>query len=256
MTFFSDSWHLFGRLVRGSVRMPVWLIMSMVQPIIWMALFGQLFRSVATLPGFGGGSYIQFLAPGIVMMSVLFGSAWAGMGMIFDINFGVMDRLLATPVSRGAFIAARVGISGATACVQGLVILAMAVVLGARPGGGLSGLLLVLVAAALLAAAFGAASNGIALLTRRPETLAAVMNFTVLPMTFTSSMIMARDLMPGWIRTVSTFNPVNWAVTVARAGFQGGHLSQVPLPLVLLTGFAMACGYLATRAFEVYRRSL
>jgi len=256
MKFHQDSWYLFARLVRGSVRMPVWLIMSLVQPIIWMALFGQLFRSVATLPGFGGGSYIQFLAPGIVMMSVLFGSAWAGMGMIFDINFGVMDRLLATPVSRGAFIAARVGLSGATACVQGLVILVMALVFGARPGGGIAGLVLVMMAAALLAAAFGAASNGIALLTRRPETLAAVMNFTVLPMTFTSSMIMARGLMPGWIRAVSTVNPVNWAVTVARAGFDGGQLAQVPVPLALLAAFAVACGYLATRAFEVYRRSL
>jgi len=256
MSFLTDSSHLFVRLVRGSVRMPVWLIMSMVQPIIWMALFGQLFRVVATLPGFGGGSYIQFLAPGIVMMSVLFGAAWGGMGMIFDINFGVIDRLLATPVSRGAFIAARVMHASATACVQGLVILTMAFVLGARPAGGVVGLVLLLVAAALLAAAFGAASNGIALLTRRPETLAAVMNFTVLPMTFTSSMIMARDLMPGWIRTVSVINPVNWAVTVARTGFQGGPLSQVPLPLALLAAFALGCGYLATRAFDVYRRNL
>jgi ABC-2 type transport system permease protein len=253
MKFLADTWHLFLRLARGSMRMPIWMIMSMVQPILWMVLFGHLFGRVTSLPGFGGGSYVQFLAPGIVMMSGLFGSAWAGMGMIYDINFGVIDRLLATP---GAFIAARVLHASATACVQALVILVMAFALGARPGGGIVGLALVLVAAALLAAAFGAMSNGIALLTRRPETLAATMNFTVLPLTFTSTMIMASDLMPGWIRAVSVVNPVNWAVLVARAGFQGAPLSRVPVPLALLTAFALGCGYLATRAFAGYQRSL
>jgi ABC-2 type transport system permease protein len=75
-------------------------------------------------------------------------------------------------------------------------------------------------------------------------------------MTFTSTMIMSRTLMPAWIRAVSLVNPVNWAVDIARAGFQGTSLARVPAELGALAAFTLACGYLATRAFDAYQRSL
>src|SRR5947208_16225362 len=108
MDFLNDTWHLFVRLMRATMRMPVFVVISIVQPILWVLLFGQLFRSVTTIQGFGASSYVQFLAPGISIMTALFGAAYSGMGLLGDIDRGVLDRLLATPVSRGALIAARV----------------------------------------------------------------------------------------------------------------------------------------------------
>src|SRR5215218_8571417 len=106
MDFFRDTWYLFVRLLRATVRMPVFVIIWIVQPILWVLLFGQLFRSVTTIPGFGASSYVQFLAPGISIMTALFGAAYSGMGLLVDIDRGVLDRMLATPVSRGALLAA------------------------------------------------------------------------------------------------------------------------------------------------------
>jgi len=123
MEYAADLWHLFARLVRASVRMPVFLILSIVQPIIWVLLFGQLFGSVASLPGFGAHSYVQFLAPGIAVMTALFGGAYSGMGMLADIDRGVLDRLLATPVARGALLAARILHSAAQVSLQSAIIL-------------------------------------------------------------------------------------------------------------------------------------
>jgi len=251
-----ETWYLFLRLLRATLRMPVFVVISIVQPALWVLLFGQLFRSVTTIPGFESGSYVQFLAPGISIMTALFGAAYSGMGLLGDIDRGVLDRMLATPVSPSALIAGRILHSAFLVILQAGIILVVAGLLGARPHGGITGLLVVFLAAFLLGAAFASFSNALALLARRQELVIAVMNFTVLPMTFLSSMIMSRNLMPGWIGAVSRFNPVNWAVTAARDGFEGRASSEIAFCLALLAGFALVCAFLATRAFGQYRKSL
>src|SRR6185503_10383492 len=76
MTFLLDTWHLFVRLLRQTMRMPVFVMISIVQPVLWVLLFGQLFAKVTTIAGFGATSYVQFLAPGISIMTALFGAAY------------------------------------------------------------------------------------------------------------------------------------------------------------------------------------
>src|SRR5947208_16422152 len=128
MKFLQDVIHLFGRQVRLTMRMPVFLFMSIVQPIVWMVLFSQLFsKAVSGFSASGvGSSYVQFLAPGIAIMSSLFGSGYAGMGLLNDIDRGVMDRMLATPVTRVAIILSRVIHTGVTAMIQSTMILVVA----------------------------------------------------------------------------------------------------------------------------------
>ncbi|HEV3460394.1 MAG TPA: ABC transporter permease [Thermoanaerobaculia bacterium] len=250
----ADLWHLFVRLVRANLRMPVFVVISIVQPVIWVLLFGQLFRAVTALPGFGADSYVQFLAPGIAIMTALFGAAYSGMGMLADIDRGVLDRLLATPVARGALLAARILYSAAQVAVQAGIILLVSAAVGARPHGGAAGIAVVLAVAALLGAAFAAFSNALALLTRRQELVIAAMNFVVLPSTFLSSMMMSANLMPSWIRAAALFNPVNWAVVAARAGFEG-NWQLLPRHLGLLAAFTLAAAWLAGLSFERYRRA-
>src|SRR5258708_2536347 len=168
MRFFADVFHLLGRQARLTMRMPVFLVMSIVQPIVWMLLFSQLFSKAMSV-GFGGG-YVQFLAPGIAIMSSLFGSGYAGMGLLADIDRGVMDRMLATPVTRIAIILARVIHTGATAMVQSSLILVVAMVLCARPAG-VGSFLTVLFAAGGLGAGMGGISHCMAMLTRKQEAM-------------------------------------------------------------------------------------
>ena len=253
-TFAADSLHLLVRHIRATLRLPIWIAVSLVQPVIWLALFGQLFRRVVEIPGFGSGSYIEFLTPGVVVMTALFGSAWSGIGIVEDINNGVMDRLLATPVRRGALITARVLHAALTVAVQTVVVLALGIVLGAGlPGGGL-GFVAILIPAVLIAAAFSALSNGVALVARREETLIAVINFFGLPLTFLSASFMSHELMPDWIRTIANGNPVQWAVIAAREAMLGRDWMVVTQMCGLLAVFAAIACVLATLAFRVYRR--
>ncbi len=256
MAFLKDTWYLYVRLARVTRRMPIFLVLSILQPVLWMLLFGQLFGAVTTLEGFEAESYVQFITPGISIMTAMFSAAYNGMGLMRDIEGGVLDRLLATPVRRGAVVASRVLLAASQVIVQAGVILAIGIALGARPAGGVFGLLLVLLAASLLAAGFASTSCGMALIARRQELVIAAMNVIVLPMTFLSSIIMAHELMPPWIRTVARFNPVDWAVTAARLGFEGQATADMAWSLALLAGFTVVCMAFASRAFGRYQRAM
>ena len=110
---------------------------------------------------------------------------------------------------------------------------------------------------ALLGASLGALSNGMALLARKEETVTAASNFVLLPLTFLSSAFMQRDLVPGWIQTISRYNPVEWTVTAGREALTASpDWGLVLSRLGLLVALTAVCTWLATRAFRTYQRTI
>jgi ABC-2 type transport system permease protein len=97
-----QTWQVSLRYLRVFARQPAYLGITLTQPLIWLLLFGALFKAVTEIPGFNGDSYIDYLTPGVVVMLAVSSAGWTGMGFIEDINAGVMDRMLASPVWRGA----------------------------------------------------------------------------------------------------------------------------------------------------------
>jgi len=97
-----QTWQVSLRYFRVLLRQPAFLVITIVQPLIWLLLFGALFKSVTQIPGFAGGSYLDYLTPGIVVMLAVSSAGWTGMGFIEDIDSGVMDRMLVSPAWRGA----------------------------------------------------------------------------------------------------------------------------------------------------------
>jgi ABC-2 type transport system permease protein len=111
--------------------------------------------------------------------------------------------------------------------------------------------------AILLGAAFGALSNGLALLARREETLIALMQFLMLPLSFMSVTFMQKSLMPGWMQTASAFNPVNWAVEAGREALTASpDWALIGSRAGLLAAFLAASLFFAVRAFRAYQRSV
>jgi ABC-2 type transport system permease protein len=141
--------------------------------------------------------------------------------------------------------------------MQTVVIVLLALALGADYQGGVGGVVLLIVIAALLGAAFASLSNGVAVLARQRETLIGAVTFVQLPLTFLSAALMQVSLVPGWIRTVAKFNPVNWAVEAARsAAMQKIDWGLVGSRIGLLVALMLASAAFATRAFTKYQRSL
>jgi ABC-2 type transport system permease protein len=233
--------------------------MTLVQPIIWLLLFGQLFKAVVDIPGFSRapGGYLAFLTPGVIVMTALFSSGWAGTVYIEDMNRGVMDRFLASPVRRGAMMAGTLVYQAATTAVQTLVVLVVAVLAGARFAGGPLGILVTFAAACLICVIMASLSNALALLLRQQEALIGVSQFVVLPLQFLSSALMDTRVAPSWVATVARYNPVDWAVVASREALTPGtDWSVVAGRLGLLAALALVMAWLATRAFRTYQRSL
>jgi ABC-2 type transport system permease protein len=249
--------YLALRDLRALWRQPWFVAVTLVQPLIWLLLFGELFKSMADLPGFGGESYIAYLAPGIVVMSALFSSGWSGMATIEDINRGVTDRLLVSPVRRGALIAGRVAQGAVVIVVQSVIMVAIALAVGASFAGGVLGVVVLILLAALLGSAFASLSNALALVTRQEESLIGAVTFLVLPLTFLSTALVNKDLMPGWMRTVADLNPVDWAIEAGRSATAASpDWGLVATDVGLLAALLVLCGALATRAFRSYQASV
>lgn len=257
MKAFADTRHMTVRHLMALWRQPWWIAVSLVQPVIWLLLFGALFHSVIDIPGFGSDNYIQFLAPGVVVMTAFFGAGWTGMPVIQDIDRGVIDRFLVSPVRRPSLIAGRIASSAVTIAIQSLIIVALALIVGANFDNGVLGVVVLIVVSILLAAAFGCLSIGLALLIRREETLIAVVQFLLLPLSFMSVTFMQKSLMPDWMQTASDFNPLNWAVEAGRDAVSASpDWGSIAGKSSLLLVFLLLCGSFAVRAFHTYQRSV
>jgi ABC-2 type transport system permease protein len=244
------------RHLRELWRQPWYVAITLVQPVIWLLLFGALFKRAVEIPGFGG-DYVDFLTPGIVVMTAIFTAGWAGMAVIEDLDRGVMDRFLVSPVSRSSLIAGRLGMNAVTIAIQSLIVIGLGLLVGARFPGGVEGVLVLVLASVLLASAVGSLSIGLALVARQEETVIGAVQMVVLPATFLSAVLMKQELAPGWVQQVARFNPVNWAVDAGRAGLGSSvDWGLIASRLGLLALLAVFCGWVATRAFRAYQRSV
>jgi len=257
MKALSDTRHMTVRHLMALWRQPWWIAVSLVQPVIWLLLFGALFRSITDIPGFGSSNYIQFLAPGVVVMTAFFGSGWTGMPVIDDINRGVIDRFLVSPVRRSSLISGRLASSALTTTIQSLIIVVLALIVGASFDNSVLGVAVLLAMAVLVGSAFGCLSIGLALLARREETLIATVQFMLLPLSFMSVTFMQKSLMPGWMQTISSYNPLNWAVEAGREAVTASpDWAAIAGKGGLLIAFLLVCGVFASRAFRTYQRSV
>jgi ABC-2 type transport system permease protein len=256
-TALTSSAHVTARYLRAFLRQPYYVIGTLVQPIIWLLLFGQLFMRVTTLPGFSTASYIAFLTPGVVVMSAMLGAGWSGTSYVVDMDRGVLNRFLVTPVRRGALIGGELVYQAGMVLLQSLIILGLGYLVGARFAGGIVSLIVLLVGTMLLGTAFASFSNALALVLRKQESLIALNVTLVLPLTFLSSTFLPLQLMPQWMQDFAQFNPVNWAVEVGRQTLASSiDWSLVVAHLAELLALALVCAWLSIRAFRAYQRSV
>jgi ABC-2 type transport system permease protein len=257
MTTLRQTQYMTARHLLALLRQPWWIAVTLVQPVIWLLLFGALFKRVVDIPGFQGGSYIEFIAPGVVVMTAFFSATWSGMPVIEDIDRGVIDRVLVAPTRRSSLISGRIVNGAVTIVIQSLIIALLAIAVGASFDNGMLGVAGLVLIAVLIGAAFTGLSIGLALLARREETLIAAVQFFALPLTFLSTAFMQKDLMPGWMQQVADLNPVNWAIEAGRAAALGEHgFGFVASRAGFLAAFAVACSLFAVRAFRAYQASV
>lgn len=255
--FLAQTWWMTHRKLAALARQPAVLIITLVQPVIWLFLFGELFRRIVELPGFGSTSYLDYLVPGVVIMNAVSSNMWAGMGTIDEIERGTLNRFLVTPVGRGAIVNANVIEQAVSTTIQSVIIVGLGRLGGADYPGGFAGMTILVVASVLVGVVFAALSNVMGLLVRQRETIIGMSVFLLLPLTFLSSAFMAKGLMPGWMQGVAAGNPVSWAIEAGRAALaQSPDWSKVASHGGWLVLLAVAAVLWSTRSFRSYQKSL
>lgn len=233
-----------------TLRRPVTLTFSLVQPLMWMTFFGFLFHryQLAEVDPTGSLGYLDFLAPGVCAMTVLFGASQSGIGWIRDLQTGFLPRLLRTPSAPSALLAGKVAADVVRLLCQALAVLLLALLLGADVDVQAAGLGRGTLALALFAASFSSLSCAIALRTRAQEAMATFVHVVNMPLLFTSSALVPTKQMPDWLAGLAAWNPLTLTVDALRAGLLPGFTSS--------WGAVAALALLATGLFVVAAREM
>ena len=232
------------RSLLAVLRRPVVLTFSLGQPLIWMAFFGYLFQRYP-LNGLPRDiAYPDFLAPGVAVMSVLFGASQSGIAWIRDIQTGFLPRMLATPANPRLILSGKILADAIRLTVQAMLVLCLALLLGVQAHPDTAALCLALLNLLLFAAAFSALSCAIALRTQAQEAMATFVHLVNMPLLFTSTALAPTRQMPDWLAHVAEINPLTSVVEALRHALLFGEYTPSPLSgsvqLALLTGLLFA----------------
>jgi ABC-2 type transport system permease protein len=252
------TWYLTGRKLHALVRQPWVLAFSVVQPVIWLFLFGQLFRKIIDIPGFAfGGTYLDYLVPGLIAMNAMSNNMWAGMTMIEEIDRGTLNRFLVAPASRVGIMNATVAEQAVSTTVQSLIIIGLGLAGGARYHGGVAGVAVLVAASILVGVVFGALSNAVGMLLRSREAIIGIYTFFMLPLIFLSSAFMLTRLMPGWMQAIASRNPLNWVVQIGRSAVSvHPDWSAIAVRCGGLLVLAVVCVAVSVVTFRSYQKNV
>ncbi len=222
-----DTQVLFVRSIKKLVRTPILLFFSLFQPIIFLVLFTQLFSSAgasfAAAGGYAGASYLSFATAGIVLQNGFSSALQSGTSVVDDLNSGFLEKELVTPVNRSAILLGRLLSDAFRVVVQSAIILVLAVILGAELTTGIDGIVIIFLLVAFFGLAWSGISLTIGLKTRSAETVFGLGGILTFPLLFMSTALVPPKLMPSWMQTVSSLNPISYTVDAVRSLTLSGY---------------------------------
>jgi ABC-2 type transport system permease protein len=249
-TFLSDTLLIFRRQMRLALRNPAWVIIGVIQPILYLAFFGPLLTRIARtgMPGIPADNPYGFFVPGLLIQLGLFGAAFVGFAIISDWRAGVIERFRVTPVSRLALLSGRVLRDVVTLLVQAVVLVLAGLAFGLRAP--LAGVLVGLGFVAVVAVSLSAISYTMGLLLKSEDALAPLINMIVVPLMLLSGIMLPMTLGPHWLRDAARVTPFGYIINAMREAFAGVYFSNIMVEgIAVAVGLAVLCVWLAGRAF-------
>lgn len=277
----TDAWISFKRWLVKTTRNPYVTFSSLVQPIIFFVLMAEVLGAIvggALAQSVSGDvNYVTYITPAIIIQSALAAAAVSGIGLVDDMETGMFDKTLISPMNRGAMFVGKVLSEVVRITVQTVIIIGLGYLLLVIKSGasvnqylqtGLSGVLGIFVVTVIFSGVFMAFSNIVALVTRDREATIMVANLLTFPLLFISSAFLPLNVLPSWIQTVAVVNPITYGVDGIRAlmlgqdvmtifevtAFSGIWNTVIPTIAVLL-GFNVALGSFAVHLLKQASRA-
>jgi ABC-2 type transport system permease protein len=248
MKVLRDTWLVFGRYWDLFIHNPVWVVIGVVQPLLYLILFAPLLKSIANAPGFPSGGAYNVFVPGLLVQLGMFGAAGVGFSLIAELRMGVIERLRVTPVSRVALLLGRALRDIVSIVIQSLILILLALPFGLsiHP----LGIVIVLALIALIGLLTASIAYAVALWVRSEDSYAPLIFTSSLPILLLSGVLLPLGLAPQWLRTIAAVNPLSYAVDAARAVFND-HLSDpsVARGVALMAVLSIVAILIGARAF-------
>ncbi|MBX4181669.1 ABC transporter permease, partial [Candidatus Parcubacteria bacterium] len=206
----TESWVIGKNEILIQMRNPLWLFFGLFQPIVYLLLFSPFLSGIANAPGFPAENAIQFFVPGLLILNILFGSSFAGFGLINQLRSGFIERIRVTPISRLAIVIGLIVRAPAVVLVQSSILVITAFFMGFRLSFWGAHILVILMI--LIGLAMSSISYTVALLAKDEGTLAAITNFFTLPLMLLSGIMLPITFAPKLIRRISVIDPFRYAV--------------------------------------------
>ncbi|MGI5170107.1 ABC transporter permease [Spirillospora sp. CA-253888] len=247
-----------GVLTAGAVRQLVCdrqlLAVSLLEPLLTLLVFSQLFSGLVHVPGFPPGErYVDFLLPALLVVTAIQAGLQAGSGLLDDMRDGLLPRLRALPIWLGSVLIAR-SLTGAAQSVLRLAVLLVPAFtfIGYRPAGGPAGVGAVLLLALVLGWSLGWVFLALACWLDRAEVLQAGAGVVMFPLMFASSALVPVQGMPGWLRAVARFNPLSHGIEAAR-DLAHGRPAGAGVLVTIAIGLAVAAAMMPVAVRGIQR---
>jgi ABC-2 type transport system permease protein len=238
---------LWLREVKRYMRSRAQIIGSLAQPLLYLLVLGFGFGAVFQQAG--QGSYLQFVAPGVVAMGVLFTSIFSGIGLLWDRQFGFLKETLVAPVPRLQIMAGRT-LGGATiAIIQGTLVLVVCMLVGFRPDSWV-GVPLAFLFMALISVVFAALGTVIGSSLRDMQGFQLIMNFLIMPIFFLSGALFPLDNLPMALTIATRLDPLAYGVDGLRGAFIGLSEIGMLVDVAVLAALSIVFLLLGARAFS------
>jgi ABC-2 type transport system permease protein len=251
MTLVVEIGLLCRRKLVETLRQPTWVLVGLTTPLLYLALFAPLLKSLAGGPAFPGGAVLDVFVPGILVLIAFGAGMGAGWVIIWELDSGVIERLRVTPASRFALLMGTVLRDVVMFVIPAIVVVLVATPFGFHPHWIEIPLLLVLLC--MLTAIISAWSTTLGLNLRQIGSLAAIVTGLQLPLTLLAGILLPLSLAPTWMRIIAHFNPLYYAVQAARTLSNGTIASATVVEgFVVISGLVVASLWWST---STYRRA-
>jgi ABC-2 type transport system permease protein len=243
-----DTMLIYRRSMILTLRQPVWIIMGILQPILYLVLFGPLLEASTKAAGAGTSAFNWFI-PGLLVQTAVFGGAFVGFGLVAELRYGVVERMRVTPMSRFAMLLGRSLRDVTILVAQGLLMIGLAIPFGLNldPAGAAVTIALL----ALIGLVTAPLSYTAALVLKSEDALAPVVQGIALPLLLLSGILLPMALAPDWLRFIASLNPLTHAVDASRALFNGDWGNpEVAIGVSITVIFAALAIWVASRAFS------
>jgi ABC-2 type transport system permease protein len=250
-----DIYYVCWRDMKRFLSQKPRILMTLVQPLVWLVLMGNMMSGMTNnsyaSKMLGVENYIDFMTPGIMIMTALFSGTFCGFSLVWDRRTGFLNKMLTAPLNRMAIPVGKMTATSLQIVMQVFIIGVIAFCLGVNFSSGFLGFMLTALIAGIFSFGMAGISLSISIRFATLEGLHPILNFLTMPMMFTSNAIFPTAAMPDWIRLISQWNPLTYAITPMRTLIIEGWIWHKIIPG--LTGtflFALLMVIISTQQFK------